>query len=374
MDERSGITVDSVKIRRANADARFTQGFLCAPSPASHQPSTPDIDAAISEIRMPDYPDQRFHAVEVSQGTAVYIFPVNSPNHAVEVAGMIAEAVAAVGFTGTITACSDKLGPRPRTGRYAYSAAICAVDAAVDNDRTPLHFRSLKNNWDSWAVESSAFKDIVDLLAGWAKTHTTGAILAGLHFSMSRCEPYQVAEVISRCCEDIGWAELLFPTANGDWYVLFSSEGWILPGTEIKAGKADALEPLVRLLKDMAPLYDYAAVTRVHFGLVTPGSVMSQWRLPLPDDPELSADHAAMRSSVPGIFAVQVLGPEHSDLRPDGFWQVTPFTSGRRMFTAPNPDDWWTSTRHFPAVGFDSLREANKALLGKWADDQEQLS
>ena len=74
MDERSGITVDSVKIRRANADARFTQGFLCAPSPASHQPSTPDIDAAISEIRMPDYPDQRFHAVEVSQGTAITSF------------------------------------------------------------------------------------------------------------------------------------------------------------------------------------------------------------------------------------------------------------------------------------------------------------
>lgn len=268
---------------------------------------------------------------------------------------MIAEAVAAVGSTGTIAACSDKLGPRPRTGRYAYRPAICAVDSAVDNDRTPLHFRSLKNNWDSWAVDSSAFKDIVDLLAGWAKTHTTGAILAGLHFTMSRCGPYQVAEVISRCCEDIGWAELLFPTANGDWYVRFSSEGWILPGTEIKAGKPDALELLARLLKDMAPLYDYAAVARVHFGLITPGSVMSQWGLPSPDDPELSPNHAVMRSSVPGIFAVQVLGPGHADLRPDGFWQVTPFSTGRRMFTAPNPDDWWTATKHFPTEGFDSL-------------------
>jgi hypothetical protein len=374
MGERTDIIVDSVKIRRVNNDARFGLGFLCAPSLASDQPSTPDIDAAISEIRMPDYPDQRFHAVEVSQGTAIYIFPVSSPSHAVEVAGTIAEAVASVGFTGTITACSDKLGPRPRTGRYAHSAAICAVDAAVDNSMTPLHFRSVKNNWDSWAVESSTFKDIVDLLAGWAKTHTTGVILAGLHFTMSRCEPHQVAEVISRCCEDLGWAELLFPTANGDWYVRFSGEGWILAGTEIKDGKADALEPMTRLLQDMAPLYDYAAVARVHFGLVTPGSVMSQWGLPMPDDPELSSHHAAMRSSVPGIFAVQVLGPEHSALRPDGFWQVTPFASGRRMFTATNPDDWWTSTKHFPSVGFDSLREANKALLGKWADGQEQLS
>jgi hypothetical protein len=369
MDERSGITIDSAKIRRVSADATFTQGFLLIPSPGNGQPSTPDIDEAIAEIRMPGHPDQRFHAVEVSRGTAIYIFPVSSAGHAVDVAGMIADAISIIGFTGNITACADRLGPRPRTGRYAYSAAVCAVDAALDNNDTPLHFLTVKKNLDRWAVGSPPFRGIVEVLAGWAKTNSTGPILAGLHFTMSRCEPHQVAEVITRCCEDIGWAELLFPTANGDWYVHFSTEGWVLPGTEIKAGKVDAMESLSRLLNDMAPLYDYAAVARVHFGLVTPVSVISQWGIAAPGQHELSDDHAAMKRSVPGIFAVQVLGPGHADLQPAGFWNVTPLAAGRRMFTAPNPDDWrmaTMTTAYLQAEGFGALREANKEILGKW--------
>lgn len=207
------------------------------------------------------------------------------------------------------------------------------------------------------------------MLAGWAKNNSTGPILAGLHFTMSRCEPHQVAEVITRCCEDIGWAELLFPTANGDWYVQFSTEGWILPGTEIKEGKLDALMSLSRLLEEMAPLYDYADVARVHFGLVTPVNVISQWGIAAPGQHELSADHAAMKRSVPGIFASQVLGPGHADLQPAGFWHVTPLAAGRRMFTAPNPDDWRMAkmtTEYLPAEGLEGLSEANKELLGKW--------
>ncbi|MDE8669620.1 hypothetical protein PY310_13640 [Pseudarthrobacter sp. H3Y2-7] len=367
MDEHSGVRIDSTRIRRIIAESTFTLGFLLIPDPGRVQPPTLEVDDAIAEIRMPGHTDQRFHAVEVSQGTAIYVFPLSSASHAVEVAGMIADAISIIGFTGSITACADKVGRRPRTGRYAYSAAICSVEAALDNDETPLSLLPVKKNLDRWAVGSPAFKGVVEVLAAWARTNRAGPILAGLHFTMSRCEPHQVAEIITRCCEDIGWAELLFPAANGDWYVHFSTEGWIVPGTEIKAGKADALDSLSRLLEDLAPLYDYAAVARVHFGLVTPVSVITQWGLPSPSQRELSRDHAAMQTSVPGIFAEQVLGPEHADLLPEGYWNVTPLTAGRRMFTAPNPEDWHMATmttKYSPTDGFGTLREANKELLG----------
>lgn len=365
-----GVTIEAAKIRRVNTFATFTQGFLCIPAPDSKQPLVADIDEAIAGISVTYAPHQRFHAIEVSQGTAIYVFPVNGPSHAVLIAESIAEAIQPLGFTGTITACADRLGPRARTGRYAYNAAICSVDAAIDRDGAPLAFRTMKDNQSYWAVESSAFQDMVDRLARWAADNTKGPILAGLHFTMSRCEPHQVADVITRCCEDIGWAEILFPTANGDCYVHFSTEGWILPGTEIKTGNVDAIESLSRLLKNMAPLYDYAAVARVHFGLVTPVSVISQWGIAAPGQHELSGDHAAMKRSVPGIFAVQVLGPGHADIQPAAFWNVTPLAAGRRMFTAPNPDDWRMATMSagsLPPEGIRTLREANKELLGKWA-------
>lgn len=365
--EMERIIIDAGRIRRVNSEATFSLGFLCVPAPGSGHPSVTDIDKAIAGIRMPDYPDQRFHAVEVIQGIAIYAFPVGGPMHAVQVAEGIAEALRPMGFIGTITACADRVGPRPKMGRFAYSAAICAADAALNNDRAPLVFRSVKNNWDSWAVESPSFKDIVEMLAGWAKANATGPILAGLNLTMSSCEPHQVAEVITRCCGDIGWAQLLFPTANGDWYVHFTTEGWILPGTEIKAGKIDALASLTRLLEDMAPLYDYAAVARVHFGVITPVSVINQWGFPSPGQDELSADHAVMKTSVPGIFGVQVLGPGHADLQPADYWQVKPLSSGRRIFTAPDAERWWARRQNFPAEGFEALRVANKNVLGQWA-------
>jgi hypothetical protein len=73
-----------------------------------------------------------------------------------------------------------------------------------------------------------------------------------------------------------------------------------------------------------------------------------------------------MKRSIPGIFGVQVLGPEHADLQPVGIWHVRPLSSGRRMFTAPDPERWWSRRENFPAAGFEALREANKDLLGKW--------
>lgn len=86
MGDRTGITIDEVKIRRVNTDALFTQGFLCKPDGGSDQPSADDVDGAITGIRMPEHPDQRFHAVEVSKGTAIYVHPVMTPKHAVEIA------------------------------------------------------------------------------------------------------------------------------------------------------------------------------------------------------------------------------------------------------------------------------------------------
>ncbi|MDD1478562.1 hypothetical protein [Arthrobacter sp. H16F315] len=366
MGDYAGIAIDEVKIRRVNTDASFTQGFLCMTDGGSDQPSADDIDSAIAGIRMPEHPDQRFHAVEVSKGAAIYVYPVTA--NAVEIARMIADAIAPLGFTGTITACADRPGPRPRTDRYAYCAAICSVDAALDNDETPLSFRSVKKNLDRWAVGSPVFKEIVDRIAGWAAANATAPILAGLHFTMTQCEPHQVAGLLTRCCEDIGWAYLLFPTANGDWYVRFTGEGWILAGTEIKKGKDDAGEALIRLLADLAPLYDYAQMSRVIFGLVTPMSVMKQRGIPGPGDRELSADHGFVKNSIPGIFPVQVLGPGHPDLQPTDRWHVTPLDAGLRMVTVDNPSQWWAASALTPPQeDLRLLREANKALLSKWA-------
>ncbi|PVZ60952.1 hypothetical protein [Arthrobacter sp. H-02-3] len=385
MVDHPGITIDDVKIRRVNTDALLTQGFLCKPDGGSSQPTADDIDGAIAGVRMPEHPDQRFHAVEVSKGTAIYVYPVMAPKHAVEIADMIADAIAPLGFTGTITACADRPGPRPRTDRYAYCAAICSVDAALDNNETPLAFRSVKKNLDRWAVDSPVFKEIVERIAGWAAANATAPILAGLHFTMTQCEPHQVAGLLTRCCEDIGRAYLLFPTANGDWYVRFTGEGWILAGTEIKKGKDDAGEALTRLLADLAPLYDYAQMSRVIFGLVTPRSVMIQMAargqkvpdtyirrshtilVPGPGDIELSADHGFVRNSIPGIFAVQVLGPAHPDLQPADRWRVTPLNAGRRMATVDNLGDWWAAPHQTPPEDLQLRREANKALLSKWA-------
>ncbi|MCZ9882724.1 hypothetical protein [Arthrobacter sp. B2a2-09] len=92
----------------------------------------------------------------------------------------------------------------------------------------------MKKNIDRWAVGSPPVKEIVDRIAGWAATNASGPILSGLHFTMTQCEPHQIAGLLARCCEDIGSADLLFPTSNGDWYVRFTDEGWILAGTEIK--------------------------------------------------------------------------------------------------------------------------------------------
>ncbi|MHC6230552.1 hypothetical protein ACX5I6_13005 [Arthrobacter sp. MMS24-T111] len=366
MDNGPGIQVDAQKIKTVNSDAMFYQGFLCVPNSDRQQPSTREIDAAIAKIRMDQHPDQRYHAVEVNRGCAIYIWPMDSPRHAVEVAGMIADAIATVGFSGTITACADKIGPRPRTGRTGFTAAICAADAALDHRETPLAFREAKKNLDRWAIGSQAFRDIVDLFVRWAITNATGPVLAGLHFTLARCEAHQVAAVIKRCCEDVGWAELIFPTQDGDRYVIFSGEGWILPSIEIKASEAAAWASLTSLLTVIAPHIDYAAITRGWFGIPTPRSVMIQHGVPGPEDVDLSAHHHLMKTSVPGIFGSQVLGPSHPDLKPSGFWNVTALGAGRRMFTAPNASDWWTTPMLHPEQGFDHLREANRQILGTW--------
>ena len=362
-----GVTIEAAKIRRVNTFATFTQGFLCIPAPDSEQPSVADIDEAIAGITVTYAPHQRFHAVEVSRGTAIYVFPVNAPSHAVQIAESIAEAIQPLGFNGTITACADRLGPRPRTGRFAYNAAICSVDAAIDRDGAPLAFRAVKDNQSCWAVESSAFQDLVDRLARWAADNTKGPILAGLHFTRTRCEPEQVAAVLTRCCADIGWAELLFPTPHGDWYVTLSREGWILPGVEYKDGAPEGINALTALLQSMAPLYDYAAVIVRHFGAVTANSVMGQWGIPAPSDHECAADHSFVRTTAPGIFAFQVLGPGHADLQPEDAWHIFPSVAGKRMVISRTPDAWWRRREGFPEAGFDALRKANKELLGKWA-------
>ncbi|WP_426986208.1 hypothetical protein [Pseudarthrobacter sp. Y6] len=193
----------------------------------------------------------------------------------------------------------------------------------------------MKKNLDRWAVGDPTFTGIVDRLAGWAADNAVGPILAGIHFTMSKCKPHQVADVLTRCCEDVGWADLLFPTANGDWSARFSIEGWILAHTEIKKDRDDAGQSLMNLLTDLAPLYDYAAMTRKSFGSSSPHSLMIQGGRPERGDRELQTSHSLVKEYVPGIFAVQVLGPGVPDLEPTGRWRITPLKAGRRMKAIP---------------------------------------
>lgn len=373
--DRSGITIDEVKIRRVNNESLGTVGFLCAPEHGSNLPSVDAIDAAIADIRFPGYPDQRFHAVRVSKGAAIYAHPVMGTKIAATFAAEIADAIAPLGFTGTITACTDRLGPRPK-GRSSYSAAICSVETALDNDEPPLLFRTVKKNLDRWAVGNPTFIEIVDRLAAWAADNATGPVLAGIYFTMSECEPHQVAEVLTRCCEDVGWADLRFPTADGDRAIGFSKEGWILAHTEIKKDRDDTGQSLMNLLTDLAPLYDYAQMTRTGFGSPSPMSVMIQRGVPIPGDRELQTSHSLVKTSIPGIFAVQVLGPGVSDLKPADRWRITPLQAGRRMFTIDKLSDWWAApegpswmrpTSEPPTDDLRFLRETNRAILFKSA-------
>jgi hypothetical protein len=361
------VTIEAGKIRRKNMDSILDLGFLCAPAPGSVLPSLADVNDVIAGVTLPSAPHQRFHAVRIGQGIVFFVSPV-SPSYAIRVAQATAQALQLLGFTGTITACADRLGPRPRKKpRYAYNASICAADAATDQDWMPLAFREVKDNQSCWAAESPAFSTLVNHLTGWAADNTKGPILAGLHFTMTRCDPDQAAAVLKQCCGDVGWANLLFPTKHGDWYANFSREGWVHIGVEYKDGEPEGLNALTALLQDLAPVYDYAAVTFNHFGAVTANSVMMSSGVPGPSDSKFAADHSFAKTFAPGIFAFQVLGPGHPELKPGDAWETFPLDGGKRMVISRDPGAWWGRQEGYPETGFDALREANKQLLGKWA-------
>lgn len=361
------VTIETAKIRRVNMNSILDLGFLCAPAGGSVLPSVADLNDVIAGITLPSAPHQRFHAVEVRAGIAFFVSPI-SPSYAVGVAQTIAESLQHLGFTGTITACADKLGPRPRKRpRYAYNASICAIDAVMDKNRMPLAFLDVKDNQSCWDPESQAFSTLVDRLTGWAADNTIGPILAGFHFTMIGCERDQAAAVLRQCCGDVGKANLLFPTKYGDWYANFSREGWVHIGVEYKNGAPEGLNALTSLLRDLAPLYDYAAVTLNHFGAVTANSVMVRSPVPGPSDFEFASDHSFVKTSAPGIFAFQVIGPGHPELKPEDAWQTFPLDGGKRMVISRDPGSWWGRWEGYPETGSDALREANKQLLGKWA-------
>lgn len=361
------VTVEAAKIRRVNMESILDLGFLCVPATGSGLPSVEDVNDVISGITVPSAPHQRFHAVEVSRGLAIYVSPI-SPSYAVRTAQTLAELLSSLGFAGIITACADRLGPRPRIRpRYAYNASICAVDAAIDQDWMPLAFREVKDNQSCWAVEAPAFLTLTDQLTAWASQNASAQPFAGTHFTMSRCDSGQAAALLRQCCGDLGKADLLFPTRHGDWYVNFSREGWIHAGVEYKDGAPEGLNALTELLRDLAPLYDYASVTLGHFGAVTANSVMMRGRVPGPSDFEFAADHNFVKTLAPGIFALQILGPGHPDLKPEDAWQTFPLGGGKHMSIARHPGAWWGRREGYPETGFDALRETNKELLGKWA-------
>lgn len=227
-------------------DSILDLGFLCAPAPGSVLPSLADVNDVIAGITLPSAPHQRFHAVQVGQGIVFFVSPV-SPSYAIRVAQATAQALQPLGFTGTITACADRLGPRPRKKpRYAYNASICAADAATDQDWMPLAFREVKDNQSCWAAESPAFSTLVDHLTGWAADNTRGPILAGLHFTMTRCDPDQAAAVLKHCCGDVGWANLLFPTNTVTGTQTFHAKGGFISESSTKTGNRRVSTLLLR--------------------------------------------------------------------------------------------------------------------------------
>ena len=358
----AGIVIDEKKIKKVISRAWTTLGFFCVPDADSAKVSADDVDRAIGHIRVPDHTDQRFHAVGVRNGIGIFMTPVLGNKNALEIAEAIAEAVAPLGFRGTITARDDQPGRRPNTGRHGYSAAISSVEAAIDHRDVGLDFRPLKKNTDRWAVSTPAFRRIVEALSAWAAANATGTILSGVVLSLTECEPHQVADIITRCFEDIGWAHLVFETADGgDSYAHFSMEGWVLVGTEIKDGTDDPAGELFRLLAELAPLYDYAEISGGGWGPITPRGAMAQHQMPLPDALDMAANHGFIRNSIPGIFAAQVLGPAHPDLQPPHRWHTTPLAAGRRLVTLDTCREWLAG--NIDPEDLRALLEANKDLL-----------
>ncbi|WP_138413077.1 hypothetical protein [Sinomonas gamaensis] len=363
MSVPGGIVIDEKKIKKVVSQAWTTLGFFCVPDYRSAHVTAEDIDRAIGHIRVPDHTDQRFHAVGVRNGIGIFMTPVLGYKNALEIAEAIAESIAPLGFTGTITARDDQPGRRPNDGRRGYSAAISSVEAAIDHRDVGLNFRPLRKNTDRWDVNSPVFRQIVEALAAWATAHASGTILAGVILSMTECEPHQVTDIITRCCEDIGWADLLFETADGgDWYAHFSMEGWVLVGTEIKGRTDDEpADELFRLLAELAPLYDYAEISGGGWGPITPSGAMPQHLMPVPDSLYMAANHGFIRNSIPGIFAAQVLGPDHPDLQPSDRWHITPLEAGRRLVTLDTCQEWLAG--NIDAEDLRALREANRDLL-----------
>lgn len=105
-------------------------------------------------------------------------------------------------------------------------------------------------------------------------------------------------------------------------------------------------------------------------------AVMMQRGVPGPGDHELQMSHALVKEYVPGIFAVQVVGPGLPDLKPADRWCIVPLEAGRRMFIIDNLSDWWaapegpvwmTLPSEPPADDLRSLREVNRSILFKSA-------
>ncbi|WP_305997412.1 hypothetical protein [Arthrobacter horti] len=365
MTENPRIEVDEKKIIRVAWKSVGFLGFHLVPE-GSPGPSAADVDRAITGLRIAEFPDMPLRAVDVVNGVAIFTGPfLGSTHQPVDMAHQIAELIAPLGFEGSITACADTLGRRPRK-RESFCAVMCSSAAAMNNTSPPLFEMPLKKNWDRWDTSSPEFTALVHNVSAWVTAHSPKKVVAGQPLSQAQCAPHQVARILSAVCRDTGFADVKFATNAGDRYAMFNMEGWLIVGTEIKS-EDDTGEEVVRILSEWAPLYDFGFISRVLFGLPSTANQMAQGLFERPRDGDLSKDHEEFtKRTLPGIFPLQVLGPEHPDLQPADRWEVAPLAAGRRLVTLDQHQKW-LKDRHYPEAELRALREANAPLLGKWS-------
>lgn len=149
-----------------------------------------------------------------------------------------------------------------------------------------------------------------------------------------------------------------------EYSIIFTRAGLVLVDVTRGLDMSGALEENKSLIAAMAPRLDYACIVPSAWGTGSPAFVLAMARGPLPAEfgKALEEEHEALRTHLPDIFGLQMLGPGHPDLKPAGQWTTTDLGDGRRLVAATSPREWF-AIDFMPPVELKSLREHNADTL-----------
>lgn len=337
-------------------------GFVFTPE-GDRRPSAEEADAAaFTRIRTGLYTDHVYHAVRAGDGLVAFFDPVGSMKTAMGIAQELAVGMEEAGFSGTISAAVGKLARGWGHSVPTLIAVLSASEAAVDETWTRVWQRPKKESPTLWAVGTEAYRRLVEGVMGWALAHYKSSLRAGAYQSFADCAPDQVAGIVERSCADVGHAEVVLQTELSELQIRFTSEGYVQVDIVLDPGKLnDAFREHHRLLAQLAPLLDYAFITRASSGLnsldtilvghprYAPGKIAT---IPL-------EDHAALKRSILDICGVQLLGPEHEDLQPPEAWKTWNLPNGRRVVMLKEIKGWFADGGP-PMEELHALRAQNR--------------